>query len=214
MSRLMPASMFSDLFPDRKDPENPEKYLCRLCGKPTTNTRRMYWCSDECYNLTQRAVSWGYARYLAYQRDEGKCQICGKQLKLYTGDSRPGDEVSECHHKIPIKLLHRITVDTVIDVPFEELHWKRGSYDPKGPKELERVAMTRAFAVVYTLLFLDVNNLETLCHDHHAMKHAADNRKQTWRPPYEVASTYWANFWKRAHRDLYSRTLDDFFNLK
>jgi len=211
LSRLIPLTLFSEIWPDREDPDNPGHYLCRFCGKPTINTRRRYYCSDECYYHCQRAVSWPSARRAAWIRDNKQCQVCGKPLLLYTDKYHPELEITECHHDFPVRKMWRLAWDIVLEADFKDLRWRRSCYDPKDPKQLKHIAQGRAFAILYTLLFLDVNNLQTLCHDCHAMKHAADNRT-SWQPPYEVVPTYWAKFWGWAYLDQITRTLDDFFN--
>jgi len=205
---VMPSSLFSDIFPDRLDLDNPGNYLCRFCGKPTVNSRRRYWCSDECYDLSQLAVSWLATRKAAWERDEHRCQICKEEVQLH------GHNVCESHHMVPVRELWRLAWDVVYDVPLEQLHWRRGCYDPTDPEELYQRARRRAFSLIYTLLFLDVNNLKTYCVKCHDIVHSADMRTQTWSNPFEVAPTYWANFWIWAKRDRFTRTLDQFFNPK
>lgn len=177
MTRLMPSSLFSILFPDREDPNHKWQYLCRLCGKPTVDSRRQYWCSDRCYWLTQQAVSWEYARHLVLKRDK-VCQLCGAK------------HPTDVHHRTPVRKLHRIAVEAMM------------KYKPEHRK--------RAFAVIYTLLFLDVNNLVALCNKCHNLKHAADNRSHR-SVFYKVAPTYWGNFWEWAEHDRTVTTLDEYF---
>ena len=203
---MRPSSLFSLVFPDRRDPANPGQYLCRFCGKPTLNTRRQYWCSDECHDLTQRAVSWYEARRLAWERDGGKCTICGRPVQLY----EDGGDVAEIHHITPVRELWG-TAWEAASAPMEELHWRRSSHDPEDPAELEATARRRVFALVYTILYLDINNLKTLCVPCHDIVHTADLRNQTRQNPFEVAPTYWARFWAAAERTRTERTLDEFF---
>lgn len=153
MSRIDPRSTFSLVFPDRPDPEHPGKYLCRFCGKPAKPPKR-YYCSDECYWNCQRAVSWWFARDSVFKRDGGKCVKCGAQLH----DNFNWD----CHHVIPVNKLRRLARDVIYRNP-ECSHM---SEDEKN----------HAWAVVYTLLILDINNLITLCPKCHKKEHSRKKR--------------------------------------
>lgn len=213
---LMPTVFFGQLFPDRLDPDNPGRFLCRFCGKPTTGTARRYYCSDRCYYLCQLAVSWISAREAVWERDGHKCQMCGKGVALH-GATWNGkayefhEDVCETHHIIPARELERIAWEVSKQGEFRDLRWRRGYDDPEDPKELEAVARYRIYALVYVLLCLDINNLRTLCMKCHDVVHAADLRSQGWENSFMVAPTYWRNFWEWAKRDRVTRTLDQFF---
>jgi len=212
MVQLHPTELFNELFPDRRDPDNPEHFLCRFCGKPTTNTRRRYYCSDECYWFCQKAVSWPWIRREVWERDDKKCVICGEPLRL-DSDRGEGLYTMECHHRIYVQEIWRIAWDVMKSWSLEELRWKRAYYDNfKDEKDLERTARFRVFAVVYTLLFLNMNNLETLCPKCHDMKHSADKRNQNWRPGYSVAPTYWGKFWDDVDQMAKQKSLFDYMN--
>ena len=200
-SRLMPQNLFSELWPDRKDPNAGRgKYLCRFCGKPAVKPKH-YYCSDHCHDMCQLSVNWLSARRAAYFKDGQKCVYCSIQLKLYVGDNRPGRHVAACHHKFPVKKIFRLCWDLIKE-------W--GLYDYDRDDVEARKKMNHTFSVLYTLLYLDVNNLFTYCPEHHKLIHAADNRSR-WSPNYYVPRTYWANFWDMAHREHYTKKLTDWF---
>lgn len=193
MARLTPTALFERLFPDRRDPMNPRHFLCRFCGKPTIDTRRSFWCSDSCYNLCQKAVSWPLARRLTWKRDEGKCVRCGDPVKLHDGRRKEGEgeEVAHAHHVKAVSQLWGVAFDAVYNDEWNEV-------DPE----------TRSYwhAVFYTILYLDINNLITLCTGCHQMVHKADLRNTKRVNPFKVARTKWNGFW-----DLTQiRTLEDF----
>ena len=146
----MPQSMFYRIFPDRRDPNNPRRYLCRYCGKPSVSPKK-YYCSDECNSNCQRAISWWFARQGVFKRDEGKCVKCGKNLDF--------NATWDCHHVIPVKDLWNIAWDSV----FENNEWALVSDNDKA----------RGYAIIYTLLVHDINNLVTLCSKCHKLEHAA-----------------------------------------
>lgn len=197
-SRLLPQTLFSSLWPDREDPDRKWKYLCRFCGKPAVPPKQ-YYCSDHCRDMCQLSVNWLAARRAAYDKDGGKCVYCGIQLKLYIGDNRPGRHTAECHHKFPVAEIYKLTWDLMSE-------W--------GLDMRKEAGNSKIFATVYTLLYLDVNNLLTYCPEHHKMIHAADRRATNiydYGAPYEVARTYWAKFWDMANREHYTKKLDEWF---
>lgn len=151
MSRLMPTSLFNEIFPDRKDPDNPGHYLCRYCGKPTIESRRRYYCSDDCYWNCQRAVGWWHARRGTFNRDKGICVDCGVKLN-YNG-------TWDCHHVIPIVDLNCLSYN----ITYKHEDWR----------DLPEWKKSRGFAIIYTLLAHDINNLVTLCSECHKKRHAA-----------------------------------------
>ena len=158
------VSAFPIIWPDRPDPNNPGKYLCRFCGKPTINSRRIYYCSDECYSNCYMAINWDLARQIVFKRDNGLCQMCGEKLYLYGEGEvesgmkwlRPeyhdeyrvyyeGNKKAETHHVIPCKDLRKLVFKITREIDDETL--RRHRY-------LKTLAM----------LQLDINNLTTLCH--------------------------------------------------
>lgn len=197
MSRLTPTSLFNEIFPDRKDPQNPGHYLCRFCGKPTIDTRRYFYCGDACYNLCQKAVSWLQVRRLVWERDKGKCVRCGNPVKLYDGWHKEGkgDGVAACHHVVYVSELWRVAYDAVFNDDWSEI---------------DKETKSHWYAVFYTILYLDMNNLITLCTDCHKMIHAADLRNQALKNPFKIARTKWNGFWDQVHQLEYTRTLEDF----
>ena len=188
--RLTPFSLYQELFPTRDDPENPGHYLCRYCGKPTTHTRRRYYCGDDCHDLCQKAVSWGHARASTWIRDNKQCSLCKTPVELYK--DKYG---AQCHHIIPVKDLHWVAYDAV-----------KGEYWDEFDKE----SITYWFVKFYTMLYLDINNLTTLCHKCHKMVHRADLRNQKRFNEFKVARTKWGGFWKLNEASRYTRTLEDF----
>jgi len=164
MSRLEPHALFYELFPEREDPDNPGQYLCRFCGKPTTETRRRYYCSDHCYWMCQKTCSWPWVRREVWQRDGKKCRICGVDLSgsnQETWDrSHPERELGEVHHIIPV-----VELNSLANVVVKE--W---GYDFNE----DRRTYMQVWARVYTTLFLDPNNLITLCFDCHNKVHAGE----------------------------------------
>jgi len=156
----MPSAMFGLVFPDRRDPDNPGRYLCRFCGKPSVKPK-VYYCSDDCYWGCQRAVGWWYARRGVFDRDEGKCVTCGKQLNF--------DATWDCHHVIPVAELHTIAYRAVRRNP----DWDQVSEEDKR----------HGFAVIYTLLVHDINNLVSLCSACHKLMHAAKPEAVVYEEP-------------------------------
>lgn len=213
MGYPLPSSLFREIFPTQEDPDNPGHYLCRFCGKPTTETRRRYYCGDECYDFCQLAVSWPSARRVVWMRDDKKCTLCGDPVKLYAGYGYSEGEgtIAEIHHMVPVRKLWRLAWD-VVNLPLEELHWRKSCWDRfDNEKQMKQTATRRAFAIIYAILYLNVNNLKTLCTKCHDIVHSADYRNQERINPFTVAPTYWANFWRWAEYDRVTKTLDDFF---
>ena len=115
-----------------------------------------------------------------------------------------GYNSAHVHHIFPVADIYSLCWELLRE-------W--GLYDYDRDDEENREKMNHAFAVIYTLMFLDLNNLTTLCTEHHKLIHAADKRKHErgYPPVYEVARTYWANFWDWADREHYTKKLTDFF---
>jgi len=156
----MPSTMFGLIFPDRINPDDPKRYLCRYCGKPSVKPKQ-YYCSDDCYWSCQRAVAWWYARRGTFDRDGGKCVSCGKQLNF--------DATWDCHHIIPVAKLHTIASREVLD-------WEQTSEEEKR----------RGYAILYTLLVHDINNLVTLCSKCHKLMHAAKPETVVYEEPFTL----------------------------
>lgn len=198
MARLTPTALFERIFPDRRDPMNPGHYLCRFCGKPTIHTRRHVYCSDECFNLCQKAVSWLSARRETWKRDGGKCVRCVIPVKLYDGwyKEGEGDSAAECHHIKSVSYLNTEAVEAV----YLNTQWEN----------IDKETKRHWWAVFYTILYLDINNLQTLCGECHKMVHKADLRNQKRENPFKVARTHWNGFWEHNDRIRYTRKLEDF----
>lgn len=197
MTRLTPTAYFKEIFPDRRDPDNPRHFLCRFCGKPTTNTRRSFWCSDECHDLCQKAVSWLSARKEVWIRDNGECVRCGEPVLLYDGWRKvgKGKDVTNCHHVKPVNELWGVAWDAVHHDEWEQV-----------PTE----AKTYWYCRFYVMLYLDINNLITLCPVCHKMIHSADLRNQLRINPFKVARTKWGGFWNQIEIMKCTRTLEEF----
>ena len=151
MTRIQPTSLFNLIFPDREDVERGRyKYLCRFCGQPAVPPKR-YYCSDECYWNCQRSVAWWFARRGTFDRDGGRCVKCGTKLDY--------DKTWDCHHIVPVETLREIAWDAVYGNP----QWN----------ECDKKTKDRGWAIIYTLLIHDINNLITLCPECHKKEHAA-----------------------------------------
>ena len=160
MSRIEPFNLFYELFPDKKDPENHGHYLCRFCGKPTTETRRRYYCSDHCYWMCQKMTSWPWVRQEVWERDGKKCRVCEADLSGENQEawdrSHPERELGAVHHIIPVADLWDLAWVVVEEWGYTELTDKR----------------KQVWAKIYSALFLDPNNLITLCFKCHTLVHA------------------------------------------
>jgi len=169
MTRLSPTSFFNDVFPDRRDKEA-GKYLCRFCGKPSVKPKK-YYCSDECYWNCQRSVSWRFARKGTFNRDGGECVKCGKKLNY--------DNTWDCHHIIPVKELYNLSINTV----YKNHHWDGLNTDKKN----------HGWAIIYTLLIHDINNLITLCPACHKREHATHPTPQIELEPLRTLNYFFEN---------------------
>ena len=56
--------------------DRPDKH-CTWCGKKVEG-RRQTWCSSECVTEYRERCDSQYAAYQAHKRDQGICQICGR----------------------------------------------------------------------------------------------------------------------------------------
>ena len=152
MGRVDPWSLFVYLWLNKENPANPGQYFCWYCGKPTTETRRVYYCSDECYWLCMKMLSWPWLRRDVYERDGGCCVNCGVNLK----------DPYECHHIISVTDINHIA--SVLTRA-----WGYVEEDDKGEYVFTEREM-RVWSKLYTALFMDMNNLVTLCHECHKDK--------------------------------------------
>lgn len=165
MSRCDPWSLFGLLFPNIEDPENPGQYLCRFCGKPTTETRRRYYCGDSCYWNCMKMCSWPWLRRDIMKRDNNQCIICGKHVGR-------GYHQGEVHHIIPVAAIWDISWKVVREWGYTN----------------ETLGYRNLWAKVYTALFMDPNNLITLCINCHNKVHAgeihlgAEDTEKWWVP--------------------------------
>ncbi len=95
---------------DRRDPET-GRWKCRLCEKPA-EPPKIFYCSDECSELFQLALSWPAARYLVMVRDNYRCTQCGEVVAGHYHEYDEGKkkfvyskEIGNVHHVIPVKYL-------------------------------------------------------------------------------------------------------------
>lgn len=85
-----------------------ERYLCRVCSKPSTLPKR-YYCSDKCNNLLNHALLWNWVRNRIYNRDKRTCQHCRKKLRSY-----------HCHHLVPVAYIMNQIFFALQGVPEEK----------------------------------------------------------------------------------------------
>jgi 5-methylcytosine-specific restriction endonuclease McrA len=145
MSRCTPFDLVELLFPTTPDPDTPGKYLCRYCGRKIEGNRKKYYCSNTCYNNYYRATYWPWVRQEVLERDNFTCQVCGTKVD----DSWK----AEVHHIVSV-------------ADFWDISWKLVK-EWGLPEE-----RTKEWAKTYTLLYLDTNNLITLCVECHDKVHA------------------------------------------
>lgn len=157
------AKIYPIVFPNRQDPLSGLQ-LCRWCGKPITNKNirkgPIFYCDADCRLWTYKALSWSEARKATYQRDGGKCRICGRKVQLNDSDRGENEVLAEIHHvERPSALnylAHMVTKE--IEDKERRIHW---------------------LCKLYALMYLDINNLMTLCKTPcHDQVHAADYRNQ------------------------------------
>ena len=160
-----PISFFTTIYPDRRDlTREGYHYLCRFCGKSTEHTRKRYYCSDECYWLCQKSLAWWEARRLTYERDKGKCVECGIDVGLDASRNRDSDNpVCNIHHVFPVKEIINLTRNVVNK--WVEMGW------------LEKEQQNRVWCIIYAIMYLDINNLITLCPTCHKKKHGKKEPK-------------------------------------
>lgn len=159
------------------------RYKCRICGKPSVPPKRFY-CSDECRQIFELALSWPWARLEVWLRDKGRCQRCGKPAKLHLTMSQYRWE--QMHGDLP-----QSTVDLLVEthhiVPVSEL------------REAAQVAIDgiedqweaeKAFARAYMILYFDRNNLITYCLKCHTAEHVKMNKanRQQIQPISKIAA--------------------------
>jgi len=108
--------------------------------------------------------SWPWARREVWERDGKKCRICGADLSGSNQDawdrSHPERELGEVHHIIPVVELNSLATAVIKE-------WGYNFYE-------DRKSYDRVWARVYATLFLDFNNLITLCFDCHNKVHAGE----------------------------------------
>lgn len=188
--RIDLVHIYPIVFPDRYDEKG--QRLCRWCGKPVLNriTRkgRVWYCDDHCAAQTYKALSWEEASREAFKRDGGKCRICGTNLEY---DQRFNSYKLgwETHHIIPPDTLRQLAWEVTREIPDE--------------KEQDRW-----FQRLYAMLYLDVNNLKTLCVKCHDIVHSADNRHKEIEDCFVLAPTKWLGFWRLCEIGKTQMTLD------
>jgi hypothetical protein len=185
---------FTTLFPPTPDS------VCRYCHKPIPlkrDLRSKDWCSKEHRSLANQCVSWEKARIDTFNRDGGKCRVCGKKTWLYykfNGIEETenwneikkyyeGDSQAETHHVIRInELLRKVWTMMMED------EWKSIVNEERNYWETK----------LYMMLYLDINNLITVCQSPcHDQIHSADYRNQYRVNPFMVAPTKWQGFWRK-----------------
>jgi 5-methylcytosine-specific restriction endonuclease McrA len=56
---------------------------CGYCGKPITNKRRSYWCSDECTSkVDDESYDWQRWKHKTFFRDGYACRTCGDKFSI------------------------------------------------------------------------------------------------------------------------------------
>lgn len=135
---------------DRRDLET-GRWKCRLCEKPA-EPPKIFYCSDECSELFQLALSWPAARYWALKRDNHRCVKCGRivqghYLEYDYGKSKfiEADNIANVHHVIPVSYIWNEILKAVEGLEGKERTW--------------RVQQLKSIA------FFHLDNLVTLCED-------------------------------------------------
>jgi hypothetical protein len=154
---------------DRRDLKT-GRWKCRLCEKPS-KPPKIFYCSDECSNLFQLALSWPAARYRTIKRDENRCVKCGKVVGThyseYDYEKREfvyHNEIANAHHIIPVKYLWG-----EIQIALEGLEGKERTYRAQQLK---------------SIVLFHSDNLITLCEKHHKEAH-----KSGWYDKFKFLET-------------------------
>lgn len=141
---------------DRRDLET-GRWKCRLCEKPAEPPKR-YYCSDECSELFQLALSWPAARYRTLKRDNYRCVKCGEVVAghyhEYDENKREfvySKEIANVHHIIPVAYLWGEIIKAVEGLDGKERTWR--------------------IQQLKSIVFFHLDNLETLCERHHKEAH-------------------------------------------
>jgi len=143
---------------------------CRYCGRLLIRNQRAY-CSSLCYAKFERAINWVSVRHEVWSRDNQVCLRCGKLVFLH--GKAP---IAEVHHIIPVIMLKRLAEEAL------------AYFDTSDPIILERV-----YQKILVILYLDRNNLRTLCAECHNVEH----REMPPFGPYEGKHLNdWAQFWE------------------
>jgi len=90
-----------DVFKWKKNEKG--EYICLNCGKSLTfNKRLRTYCSNTCRSeyFEKNYFSWERARKQVWERDNGKCVNCGRQVALYPISE--GALHAECDHIVPL----------------------------------------------------------------------------------------------------------------
>lgn len=176
---------------DRRDPST-GRYRCRNCGKPSVPPK-IFYCSDECRRNFGRCISWEVTRREVWERDRRKCRICQGEVNLYddgwierpdgrwrraTDEERKENSKKlgyECHHIVEIPRLRYLAWKAVIDLEDREPRSKR-------------------YTIAYTFLYLDKENLLTLCLECHKKVHKSRWKKR--RKPQGADYTKYLRRWR------------------
>jgi len=148
---------------------------CRLCSGLLTGRQRSY-CSDSCRIKFESAVVWSRVRKDIWERDNRRCQRCGDPVLLHSGNyahiidgkwisgHRLTDEqllkgvrvtkAAEIHHIKPVTLLKRLAKEAL-------MHFDTS----------DEILLNQAYEKMLTILYLDWNNLKTVCMECHLLEH-------------------------------------------
>ena len=177
MTRSSPIELASRVYPpDTLDSTG--RVLCRYCRKPIPKGRRKTFCSDECNTALYRALDWERARQATWLRDRGKCRMCGEPVYL----KRPeDDQYIRPEYKEYITQFHRGNrkAETHHVIHVGEL-WEKAQEAVSTPEWDNVSGRTKVMWAYkfYALLYLDVNNLVTLCLSPcHDEVHSEDRKK-------------------------------------
>lgn len=173
--------------------------LCPWCGRPIPSKQRLQsFCCHACRDWAATAVSWTAARMWVAKRDGYKCRRCGSPVYVFWQPDGYADTITdpayaeyrrccrtgrgderqaEIHHVVRVGSLY----DTAYNVAMEA-----------ETEDLRKYWVTK----LYAMLYLDVNNLVTLCQKPcHDVVHARD-----YRNPVGDVPVRWLDFLRGIHR--------------
>lgn len=74
--------------------------LCRWCGKPVPPPKRTV-CSQACVHEIRMRTDQGYARNRVYERDKGRCALCGVDTDRLARIARRLQSIACFEHRMP-----------------------------------------------------------------------------------------------------------------